>query len=308
MVKISYVSASALSLVLAGLLTGATTSLWAQSIERQVIVSAVDDDGGPVPGLTTSDFVVREDGTRREVLRVAPASDERQIAVLVDTSQAARSIVGDLRRGVESFVEAMSDGNEMSLISFGGTPRILTESTSSLTRLQDGVGNIFTAPDSAAYLLDAVRETTEGFARRGAERPVIVVLATRGLDYSTRDATQVLDQLAATGTALYSVVFERRVPQLPSQSVSSAQIDQTRIQRDRLLDAGPKETGGRTRYLQSASAAVQVMQDVANDLRNQYLLVYARPDTFVPPEVVEVVSARSDVDARGTLVLNADGS
>ena len=299
----TFVAATGLSLVL----TGVTLPAEAQSIPRQMIVSAVDDDGQPVAGLTTSDFVVREDGARREILSVAPASEERQIAVLVDTSQATRAIVGDLRRGVEAFVEAMSDGNELSLIGFGGTPRILTESTGSLARLQDGVGNIFAAPDSAAYLLDAIRETTEGFARRQAARPVVVALATRGLDYSTRDAAAVIAELQATGTVFYSVVFEGRVSQLPGQSVSPLEIEQTRIQRDRLLDSGPEETGGRTRYLQSASAAPQVMQDVANDLRNQYLLVYARPDTFVPPEVVEVESARSGIDARGTLLLTVDG-
>ena len=294
--------------VLSLVVVGASMAAEAQSIERQMIVSAVDGDGQPVPGLTVSDFVVREDGTPREVLSVAPASEERQIAVLIDTSQAAQSIVGDLRRGVETFVEAMSDGNEISLISFGGTPRILTESTRSLSRLQDGIGGIFAFPESAAYLLDAVRETTEGFARRRAERPVIVVLATRGLDYSTRDATQVIAQLRATGTAFYSVVFEGRVPQQPDLTIAAREIEQTRIHRDRLLDAGPEDTGGRTRYLQSASAAPEVMRDVSNDLRNQYRLVYARPDTLVPPDVVEVESARSDVDARGTPVLDASGS
>ena len=52
----------------------ATTSFSAQAPrERTMFVSAVDDKGEPVPGLGPNDFIVREDGAQREVLRVSRA-------------------------------------------------------------------------------------------------------------------------------------------------------------------------------------------------------------------------------------------
>ena len=54
-------------------------------------VSALNDAGAPVPDLGPSDFIVREDNMAREVLRVEPAVEPMQIALLVDTSQAARN-------------------------------------------------------------------------------------------------------------------------------------------------------------------------------------------------------------------------
>ena len=117
--------------------------LRAQSVERQMIVTVLDGDGEPVDGLAARDFVVREDGASREVLRVEPAGGGRQIAVLVDTSQAAARATRDFRAGLEAFFEAMHDGNEISLISFGGPPRILVGSTTSLARLRDGLGGVF---------------------------------------------------------------------------------------------------------------------------------------------------------------------
>ena len=49
-----------------------------------MVVSVLDQNGTPVEGLGPRDFVVREDGAVREVLRVEPAPNGRQIALLVD--------------------------------------------------------------------------------------------------------------------------------------------------------------------------------------------------------------------------------
>ena len=55
--------------------------------------------GAPVADLGPADFIVREDNVAREVLRVAPASEPMQIALLVDNSQAAEPFIRDYRAG-----------------------------------------------------------------------------------------------------------------------------------------------------------------------------------------------------------------
>ena len=52
-------------------------------------MSVVDKKGVPVTDVTPDDLVVREDGVAREILRVEPATDPMQVALLVDNSQAA---------------------------------------------------------------------------------------------------------------------------------------------------------------------------------------------------------------------------
>ena len=59
-----------------------------QAIQRRMHVTVVDQNEHTVPDLGPRDFVVREDKATREVLRVEPAVDPLQLALLVDDVEA----------------------------------------------------------------------------------------------------------------------------------------------------------------------------------------------------------------------------
>jgi hypothetical protein len=278
-----------------------------QTDERQMIVSVLDDAGAPVVGLSPADFVIREDGAAREVLRVAPARDGRQIALLVDTSQAAQDATQQFRRGVTAFIEEMHEGNTLSLIAFGGRPRILVEATSDLDRLRDGVGRIFGIGVEAAYLLDALAETARGFERRDADRPVIVILTTEGLDYSNIDSRPVLRQLDEDGIPMHAVVLRGRANlSLSDPSMPPAVVQDRLLERDMVLDRGTSSSGGFRHDLQTASGTEVVMRRVTAELRSQYLVTYARSGSLVPPDRIDVDVTRDGLTARGTPVTVAE--
>ncbi len=281
--------------------TGDLPTVSAQSNERQLIVSVLDRDGAPVAGLGPNDFIVREDDATREILRVEPAPNGRQIALLVDTSQAAVSAITDFRRGLTAFVEAMHEGNEISIISFGGPPRILAKTTTSLTRLRDGVSKVFAYSGRAAYLIDAVSETVEGFEYREATRPWVIILTTEGLDYSNRDVRLVLNRLEKSGVGMHALVLLERGRDTVDPSISGREIFRHRIERDLLLDLGPKAGGGQRHDLVASLGLVteQKMRELVTELRGQYLVVYARPGALIPPEKIEVHARRADFTARG---------
>jgi hypothetical protein len=89
---------------------GAAT-LTGQALERSLHVSVLDRGGNVVSDLGPSDFVVREDKVAREVLRVRPAADPMQIALLVDDSQAAEEFIPHYHDALPLFVKTiMADG------------------------------------------------------------------------------------------------------------------------------------------------------------------------------------------------------
>lgn len=272
----------------------------AQSTEHQLIVTVLDGDGLPVEGLGPTDFVVREDGAAREVLRADTAGTGRQIAVLVDTSQAAADAIGDFRHGLTEFLEAMHDGNEISLLGFGGPPRILVPSTTSLARLQKGVGDVFGFPGTAAYLLDAMSQAAEGFARRESARPILVALTTEGLDYSNASSGQVLRRVQASGAAVYTLVLRGRSGARADPSLSPSDLRRLEIERNIVLERGPRDSGGDRRDVLTSTAVGHALRKLATELRNQYLVTYSRPDALIPPDGIEVAVTRAGLTARGT--------
>src|SRR6185436_17051338 len=103
----------ACALLLAWCAAARPALLVAQALQRVMYVSVVDGDGNPVPDLGPADFVIREDKVTREVLRVDPATDPMQVALLVDNSQAANAYLLDYREGLTAFVTDMTSNPAM---------------------------------------------------------------------------------------------------------------------------------------------------------------------------------------------------
>ena len=292
-----FLSGAALGLVI--MLGPVVPAVDAQSTEASMFVSVLDENGAPVHGLGPTDFIIEEDGNQREVLRVKPATIPMQIAVLVDTSTAAASTIRDIRNGLVALVDGLQDGNEIALVSFGGTPRILVESTSRPERLHDGIGQVFAFPDSAAYLLDALVETARGFERRAAARPVIVAITTEGVDYSNRDARQVVEALRDSGAAAHTVVLQTRLS-APVATDTGFGFGNDGRERDLVLNQGPRASGGQRIDVLLSPRLSGVLTELVSVLRNQNEVVYARPASLIPPEEISVRMRQNDLTVRGT--------
>jgi hypothetical protein len=273
-------------------------SLGAQAIQRALYASALDEAGKPVPDLGPSDFIVREDNIAREVLRVEPAVEPMQIALLVDNSQAARDDIAHIRTALPAFIATLTGGgedgvkNEVALIAIGERPTILTPGTSSRVTLQKGIDRIWSLQGTGAYLLDGIVETSKGFKKRDARRPVIISIATEGPELSNLQHDQVLEALRDSGTAYHAITLGR-----PSSSLS----DETR-NRNIVLDEGPRVTGGRRTELLTSMALGPALAQLADELTHQYRVTFARPQSLIPPERTTVAAARPGLTVRGTLI------
>lgn len=276
----------------ATLAVAASASPVAQAIQRSLYVSVLDRAGVPVAGLGPADFIVREDRVAREVLRVGPADEPMQIALLVDNSQAAEGYIRDYREALPAFVAAMTEPggpkHEVSLVALAERPTILSRYTSDRTELLKAVQRVFSLSGSAAYLLDGIIETSQGLVKRAAPRPVIVAITTEGPELSDRHFEQVLAPLEASGAALHVVSIGR-----PAN-----------LEHDRgvVIDRGTKESGGRYDTILLGTALTARMKEIARDLNSQYRVTYARPQTLIPPERITVSAATPGLTARGTTV------
>jgi VWFA-related protein len=259
--------------------------------ERTLYVSAVNDKGEPVEGLGPDAFKVREDGVRREVLRVSKATEPIDIALLADTSAAARDAITFIRDGVSKFIGSMAADNEIALIGLADRPTILVDYTHDRKRLKDGVGRLFAMAGSGMTLLDAVYETAHGLEKRETPRAAIVAVFTDGVEYTNRYSKDVAAEARKA---------EASVHLIPVGQFLHVDTDQGLRERSFFLDEGPRATGGQEVQLLTPIGIPDAMDRIARELANQYKVVYGRPESLIPPEKIEISSAREGIKMRGT--------
>jgi Ca-activated chloride channel homolog len=257
--------------------------------ERVLFVGAVDDKGEPVEGLGPSDFIVREDGQRREVLRVSRAIEPIDIALLIDNSASAVDAIGSIRDGLKGFVATMAPQNQIALIALADRPTVLVDYTSDPKRLQDGIGRLFSMSTSGMTLLDAIVETSTGLRKRENTRAVIVPVITDGIEYSNRYYRDVIAAMTLAGAPLHALALGSFY-----QTGDNAQRE-----RDFVLDIGTRETGGQRVTLLADSAVVPALAKLARELSSQYKVVYGRPESLIPSEKTEISSGRKGVTMHG---------
>lgn len=256
---------------------------------RDVYVSVLDAKGAPVSGLAAADFVVREDGAPREVLKVAPATAPMQIALVIDDSQAATNAIQPLREGITAFIDTLQGKAEIALITIGERPTSLAQYTTDIAALKKAVGRIFARSGSGAYLTEGILEVTQGLQKRSAARAAIVAITFPGVEYSNQQYEQVLTPLLASGATLH--VLEVGLAPPPSSN------DEMR-NRNLLIAEGTAQTGGRRDQLLADTAIPERMRQLADELLSQYVVTYARPESLIPPEKITVTVSKPGVTAR----------
>lgn len=265
--------------------------LVAQARERVLYVNVFDSaKQQPVRDLGPDAFVVREDGARREVLRVAPATTPMPLAIVIDTSQAVAPAIADLRKALTTFLTAIQGIGPVAIVTVADRPTVLEDYTTSSKPLLDTAGRLFHTPGSGATLLDGISDVAKGLARRESDRAAIVVIATENTDFSNLQYQDVLEELDTSGVSMHVVVL---VNQAGSHATDEARNRAT------VLDRGPRESGGVRMDVLTSMSFESRLRDLAAIIKNQYRVVYARPESLIPPEKIEVSSAKPGLEAHG---------
>ena len=262
--------------------------------ERTLFVSALGEGGAPVDTLAAGDLVIREDGARREVLRLSRAIEPMDIALLVDNSAAASALIPPMREGLTRFVTAMTapDGprHAIALVGLASRPTVIVDYTADRAALVRGIGRLFPESSSGMTLLDGLVEVSRGLARRESERAVLVPVITDGVEFSNRYYEDVVEAMTTAGAGLHAI------------TVGTFELSNDQAVRNRALalDHGVEATGGQRITLLTPSAVSGALERLARELSSQYKVVYGRPESLIPPEKLEVTSARPGLTVHAT--------
>jgi hypothetical protein len=225
----------------------------------------------------------------REVLNAGPATEPLTIAVTIDDSQASSSLIQFIRDGLSAFVKALDGKAEIAMSTFGDRPTPLVEYTQSTATLEQGIRKLFARSGAGAYLLEALSELSKGMERQEKPRKAIVVVEIEnGTEFSNLYYPNVLEALKKSGAALHVIAIGS-----PSTS-----LDDEMRNRNIVIAEGTAMTGGRRDQVLAESGLADRMKQLANEMTNQYVVSYSRPETLIPPEKLEVTVKKPGLTVR----------
>ena len=284
----------------AGVAQDAAKTALREGLARNVYISVVDGKGVPVSDLTPEEITIKEDGASRNVLGIAPATEAMQIVLLVDDSGPG---IQEVRAGVAAFIRIVQRTAEIAIVTTAKQNTVLLDFTSDPGALLNAVNRLTTRTTSGGYLLEAIQESSRTLMRREAVRPVIVVLALEGTEYSNVSAAQVLEAVRVSGALVYVVSVGKPSmktmtawSQRPTDSIHEA-LDET-IARSTVFAEAPRRSGGRLEQVGQATGIPTRLSEIAYELRDQLVVTYARSQSAKPAEKIEVAVKRRGLKVR----------
>lgn len=259
-----------------------------------VIVS--DRNGRYVPSLTAADFTVFQDGTQQNIEFFAATEEPLTIALLIDTSQSTRPVLGDIKDSAKSFIKLLTPKDKAMVVTFDYETHILSGLTSDQKQLERAVKDA-EIPDRifGTTMRDAVYQTVAQSFRGLTGRKAIILL-TDGKDAGSQiRAADLLYRLEETDTLIYTIMFTTDERQRPGPMIFGGggrrrdvlfprdnprkreRVERTNEMAEEFLQELSDTTAGRF-YSSKDGKLKKTFATIVDELRFQYRI------GFYPPE------------------------
>ena len=234
---------------------GTLAAVSAQPSSRFVLASVMDPQTDtPLGGLAAEDFIIQEGTTPCETIAARPAG--YPIAVLVDTSNAARQEFTQIRKAVRQLLSRLT-GRDVALYTFGDRAFRVADFTRDTSRLERTIDQLFAAPDGESHVLDAIIEASRDLGKREAPVSMIVVVSAGANDQSSRTPREVFEPLL-TSRSIVHLVEMRSIG-------ASGRLGNVRGRRNFTSD----------RAAEAALGLQELLQGLVNQTRGTYDRIFA---------------------------------
>lgn len=278
----------------------------AQSLTRTVFASVVAKDGTPVTDMTAADFEVKEGGKVQEITSVRLASVPIRLHIIVSDAG-----TGAFQLGVLRLAQALAGPTEFAFTSVMVQPERITDFTNNGQLIGAGIERLGRRGNLTAgnQLMEAIAGALKDIAAPG-RRPVLIVLRIGNEGISSMSASTIREALRTTGTTMFVVSrtgASRAAPTTSGATGMSAEIAQrqmndadradTALNLNLVLGDGSRDSGGYQQEI-SLTTAVATMEQLAQQIKNQYEISYALPAGTKPSDRLQVTTKRRNVTLR----------
>ena len=231
-----------------------------------VTVTVRDEDGHLVPDLARDAFELYEDGRLQPVTQFTSERVPVSFGVLLDISDSMFGRrIQESREAIDQFMlNRLDPDDEYAILGFNHQHRLLTSWTtdrSSAARVLQPV-----IPSGSTALYDAVMAALPLVDTRTRQRAALVVISDGADTASDATVRQVRTALIRSEAFVYAIAID---------PLGTPPLN-TRVNLPALAEL-TDQSGGRTLVVRSTSAMLTALDEIAEELDNQYLLGYVPP-------------------------------
>lgn len=260
-------------------------------------VTVLDPYGHQAIDLTKDEFIIAEDGQRQDIASFVLSTVPVNVVLLLDASGSVVTEINSLRDAAMEFVNQLSPEDRTSIIEFHSNLELIQDWTGNSEDVKHALswrfkpGMVQASNGSFGYgstaLFDAIFATADDQLTKVQGRKAVILL-TDGDDTSSKlTFQQAAAAVTRSGAVVYVISKARefinsldkyrgKAGSVFAPSISrSAQIQIGRFeQAERLMTELATRSGGRIYSPLANSEMKGVYQQVAHELKNQYIVTY----------------------------------
>jgi VWFA-related protein len=252
------------------------------------IFTAIDQDRHFLTSLRAEDIRVFENDVAQPISLFERETDRPlALAILVDTSESQRGVLGDEKDAARTFIDAVirPDKDRASVVSFTGVPKVEQEPTNDLTKLHHGIARVRIEmspenerrlangddplpkeqdPSGYTGIWDAMQMTIADLLSKAPEgtRRAVVLLSDGDDTSSTVKRQDVIDFAVRSDVVIYSI------------GIRDARFEEGKLDAGALRKVSDR-TGGRAFFPTQTADLHAAFAQIDQELRSQYLIAYS---------------------------------
>jgi Ca-activated chloride channel family protein len=231
-------------------------------------VTVTDPTNQPVFDLKKEDFSVYEDKVKQEIADVLREEVPVSFGLVVDTSGSMRGRLQQVSDAALLLVKTMREKDEAFVASFKAEPELVQDFTSDRRDLEDALNELYSSGGTS--LLDAIIATADYAQQKAKQRRKALIVITDGLEKnSSVKEKEVLDALKEDEAQIYLVGF------IDDDDNEKGLFGKSPAKKAReLLTRLATDSGGRAFFPKEVSEMPAIAEQIAKDLRTQYVVYY----------------------------------
>jgi VWFA-related protein len=235
----------------------------AQVQEVVLHATVVDEKHRIVTNLARNDFQVFEDGQPQQISSFRRQDVPVALGIVVDNSGSMRDKRPEVNQAAINLVKASNPQDEVFVVNFNDEYYLDQDFTDQVPQLKDALDRIESRGGTALY--DAVVASADHLKKNARLEKKVLLVVTDGEDNASRETLeQAIRRLQAeNGPTVYTIGL----------------LGEERQHRARrALQEMAEQTGGIAFFPKDLSEVDSITQEIAHDIRNQYIIGY-KPTT-----------------------------